>query len=75
MSISSVHSKGANGPITIPAIGLDLFVRMAPTARGGVFSIIETMNDPAEGPIPSDLERRGLQILARVASQTCVNTP
>jgi hypothetical protein len=26
MSLSSVHSKGADAPITIPAIGLDLMV-------------------------------------------------
>jgi hypothetical protein len=50
MSISFVHSKGADAPITIPAIGLDLFVRMAPAASGGAFSIIETINAPGKGP-------------------------
>jgi hypothetical protein len=49
MSISFVHSKGADAPITIPAIGLDLFVRMAPAASGGAFSIIETFNAPGKG--------------------------
>jgi hypothetical protein len=44
MSVSLVHSNGADGPITIPAIGLDLMVRMAPAASGGAFSIIETIN-------------------------------
>jgi hypothetical protein len=42
MSISFVHSKGADAPITIPAIGLELMVRMAPAATGDAFSIIET---------------------------------
>ena len=50
MSISFVHSKGADAPLVIPAIGLDLFVRMAPAASGGAFSIIETINAPEKGP-------------------------
>ena len=50
MSISFVHSKGAEAPIAIPAIGLDLFVRMAPAASTGAFSIIETINAPGKGP-------------------------
>jgi quercetin dioxygenase-like cupin family protein len=50
MSISFVHSKGADAPITIPAIGLDLFVRMAPAESGGAFSIIETINASGKGP-------------------------
>lgn len=50
MSISFVHSKGADAPIAIPAIGLDLFVRMAPAASSGAFSIIETINAPGKGP-------------------------
>jgi quercetin dioxygenase-like cupin family protein len=50
MSISFVHSKGADTPIAIPAIGLDLIVRMPPAASGGAFSIIETINAPGKGP-------------------------
>jgi quercetin dioxygenase-like cupin family protein len=50
MNISFVHSKGADGPITIPAIGLDLKVRMAPASSGGAFSITETINAPGKGP-------------------------
>ena len=50
MSISFVHSKGVDAPIAIPAIGLDLFVRMPPAASGGAFSIIETINAPGKGP-------------------------
>jgi quercetin dioxygenase-like cupin family protein len=50
MSVSFVHSKGADAPITIPAMGLDLMVRMAPAASDGAFSIIETINAPGKGP-------------------------
>jgi quercetin dioxygenase-like cupin family protein len=50
MSVSFVHSKGADAPITIPAIGLDPMVLMAPAASGGTFSIIETINAPGKGP-------------------------
>jgi hypothetical protein len=57
MSISFVHSKGADAPIAIPAIGLDLFVRMAPAASGGAFSIIETIN--AAGKARRDTASRG----------------
>ena len=42
--------KARKAPITIPAIGLDLIVRMAPAASGGAFSIIETINAPGKGP-------------------------
>jgi hypothetical protein len=49
MSISFVHSKGADAPIAIPAIGLDL-CRMACPASSGAFSIIETINTPGKGP-------------------------
>ena len=50
VSISFIHSKGADAPIAIPAIGLDLIVRMPPAASGGAFSIIETINAPGKGP-------------------------
>jgi quercetin dioxygenase-like cupin family protein len=50
MSISFIHSKGADAPIAIPAIGLDLIVHMSPSASGGAFSIIETINAPGKGP-------------------------
>ncbi len=58
MSISFVHSKGADAPITIPAIGLDLMVRMAPEASGGAFSIIETINAPGKGRRNTSIPRR-----------------
>lgn len=50
MSISFIHSKGADPPIAIPAIGLGLIVHMSPSASGGAFSIIETINAPGKGP-------------------------
>ena len=50
MNISFLHSHGAEAPIKIPAIGLDLFVRMPPSASGGEFCFIETINAPGAGP-------------------------
>lgn len=50
MSLSFLHSKGTELPIRIPAIGLDLFVRMPPVASGGEFCFIETINAPGFGP-------------------------
>lgn len=50
MSVTFLHSHGAEPPIAIPAIGLDLFVRLPPAASGGAFSIVETINAPGKGP-------------------------
>ena len=50
MAIKFVHSRGAEAAIKIPAIGLDLHVRMPPEASGGAFSIIETVNAAGFGP-------------------------
>jgi quercetin dioxygenase-like cupin family protein len=50
MSILFTHSKGVEAPIAIPAIGLDLFVRVPPQASDGLLSIIETINEPGKGP-------------------------
>jgi quercetin dioxygenase-like cupin family protein len=50
MSVSFIHSKGAEAPIAIPAIGLDLIVHMSPAASGGAFSIIETISASGKGP-------------------------
>jgi quercetin dioxygenase-like cupin family protein len=47
---SVVQSKAQEAPIAIPAMGLDLFVRMPPAASGGLMSIIETINAPGKGP-------------------------
>ena len=50
MSISFVHSRGTEPPIKIPAMGLDLFVRLPPVMSGGEFCLIETINAPGKGP-------------------------
>lgn len=50
MSISFTHSHGTEPPIKIPAIGLDLFVRLPPAMSGGEFCFIETINAPGKGP-------------------------
>lgn len=50
MNISFLHSRGTEPPIKIPAIGLDLFVRMPPAASAGAFCFIETINAPGKGP-------------------------
>jgi quercetin dioxygenase-like cupin family protein len=50
LDISFLHSRGEEAPIQIPAIGLDLFVRMPPGASGGAFCFIETINAPGAGP-------------------------
>ena len=50
MSISFLHSHGTELPIEIPAIGLDLFVRMPPAASAGAFCLIETINASGKGP-------------------------
>jgi len=50
MSVAFLHSRGAERSIAIPAIGLDLFVRLPPAASGGEFCLIETINAPGGGP-------------------------
>lgn len=50
MSVSFHHSRGSEPPIRIPAIGLDLFVRVPPAAAAGGFCLIETVNAPGAGP-------------------------
>ena len=51
MSVAFLHSRGAERSIAIPAIGLDLFVRLPPAASGGEFCLIETINAPGGGPL------------------------
>jgi quercetin dioxygenase-like cupin family protein len=50
MALSFAHSRAMESPIKIPAIGLDLFVRVPPSASGGEFCFIETVNAPGKGP-------------------------
>ena len=45
------HSRAVEAPIKIPAIGLDLWVRLPPSACGGEFCFIETVNAPGKGPL------------------------
>ncbi len=50
MTLSFAHSQATDSPIEIPAIGLDLFVRLPPATSGGEFCFIETINAPGKGP-------------------------
>ena len=50
MTLSFFLSRASEVPIKIPAIGLDLFVRLPPAASGGEFCFIETINAPGKGP-------------------------
>ena len=50
MTVSFVHSRATELPIKVPAIGLELFVRLPPDATGGDFCFIETINAPGKGP-------------------------
>lgn len=50
MSIDFIHSSGSEPPIRIPAIGLDLQVRMPGSASDEAFTVIETINAPGTGP-------------------------
>ena len=50
MGISFFHSRATERAIAIPAIGLDLFVRLPPSASSGAFCLIETINAPGKGP-------------------------
>ena len=50
MTVSFAHSRAAEAPIRIPAIGLDLFVRLFPDTSAGEFCFIETINAPGKGP-------------------------
>jgi quercetin dioxygenase-like cupin family protein len=50
MTFSPWHSRHDEASIKIPAIGLDLRVRLPPSASGGALTIIETTNAPGFGP-------------------------
>ena len=45
-----LHSSGAEPAIAIPAIGVELLVRVPPGATDGAMSVIETVNRPGSGP-------------------------
>jgi quercetin dioxygenase-like cupin family protein len=50
MTFSAWHSRHDEASIEIPAIGLDLRVRLPPSASDGALTIIETTNAPGFGP-------------------------
>ncbi len=50
MAFSFWCSRGDEMPIKIPAIGLDLFVRLPPTSSDRAMTVIETINAPGFGP-------------------------
>jgi quercetin dioxygenase-like cupin family protein len=50
MAFSFWCSRGAEAPISIPAIGLELFVRLPPESSDGTMTVIETINAPGFGP-------------------------
>ncbi len=50
MTIQTSHSKASEEVIKIPAIGLELSVRVDPSTTGGEFCFIDTVNAPGFGP-------------------------
>jgi quercetin dioxygenase-like cupin family protein len=50
VNFSFSHSSAAQETIAVPAIGLELKVRLPPQASGGGMTIIETVNAPGFGP-------------------------
>ena len=50
MTFRFVHSTNRDPTIFIPQIGLELRVRVAPEAAGGVLTAIDTVNAPGFGP-------------------------
>lgn len=50
MVFSFWHSRQDEDPIRIPAIGLELRVRLPGAASGGEITLIETLNAPGFGP-------------------------
>ncbi len=50
MSFTFLHSAGLESPVHVPAIGLELRVRVPPGTSGGALTCIETVNAPGFGP-------------------------
>lgn len=50
MTFRNWHSHGGEPPIKIPAIGLDLWVRLPGEASDDAVSVIDTCNQPGFGP-------------------------
>ncbi len=50
MTFSLSHSHHDEPPILVPAIGLELRVRLSPEMSGGALTVIDTINAPGFGP-------------------------
>ena len=50
MSFAFAHSRNDEPPILLPAIGLELRVRLRPAATGGALAVIETRHATHSGP-------------------------
>ena len=50
MAFAFLHSTQQEAPILLPAIGLDLRVRVPPDTTGAALTSIETINAPGFGP-------------------------
>ena len=50
MTFKFLYSRHDEAPISIPAMGLDLFVRVPPSSTGNALTVIETINAPGFGP-------------------------
>lgn len=50
MGFTFWHSHRDEAPIRVPAIGLELFVRLPSASNGDAMTVIETINAPGSGP-------------------------
>ncbi len=50
MAFEFWRSQSTESPVVIPAIGLELYVRLPPATTGGAMTVIETRNAPGFGP-------------------------
>ncbi len=50
MTFGPWHSRSGEAPIRVPAIGLELIVRLPPQQSGQALTIIDTTNAPGFGP-------------------------
>jgi quercetin dioxygenase-like cupin family protein len=50
MAFSFWRSRGDEPAIRVPAIGLDLLIRLPPVSNGGAMTVLETANAPGFGP-------------------------
>ena len=50
MTFKFAHSNEGQPPLRIPAIGLELSVRLPPASTAGALTVIDTVNAPGFGP-------------------------